>query len=567
MNQGDNEAAPDAAAELRRQAEELRRQAEERLDAFAAAEGMPEDVAAVVHELRVHHIELQMQNEELRRAQLDLEAQREKYFKLFHQAPVGYVALSDKGIVDDANLTAADLLGVVRPQLVGQPFSVFIVAADRDAYYRRHHMLRTSEAPQTCELRLQPVGGEPFWAHLTWQLVIDGERVRHLVTLTDIDQTVRAHAAQRESDERQREILEHGGIGVAYWGLDGRLLLLNRQAVQNLGGGDAEDYLGKSFTELFGDEVGRFYLARIREVAASPEPLTLIDRAEMPAGTRWFSAVHTRVMDAEGNVVGVHVYAHDVTDLKQAEDEVSRLNADLEQRVSSRTAQLEAVNKELESFAYSVSHDLRAPLRVIEGFTAMVVEDAGQMLAAEDMEHLQRVRGAVQRMRALIDGLLDLSRVSGRDLLREDVDVSAIAAAVVEELREAQPERRVVAVVAPGMRAEADAQLLRVILVNLLSNSWKFTSGHEKARIEVGVSDVGGERAFFVRDDGAGFDPKYARRLFGAFQRLHSAAEFEGDGIGLATVQRIVNRHGGRVWGEGRVEKGATFFFTLPAGE
>jgi len=263
---------------------------------------------------------------------------------------------------------------------------------------------------------------------------------------------------------------------------------------------------------------------------------------------------------------GAWVAFTDVDERKRAEAQILRLSDELEERVVSRTAQLEATNKELEAFAYSVSHDLRAPLRAIDGFSQMVIEDAAGKLGEADVEHLQRVRAGAQRMAELIDELLGLSRVSRQDVHVEDVDVSALATSVLDELREAEPGRQVVAVVAPGMRAEADTALLRVVLANLLSNAWKFTGKHESARIEVGVTDAGGERAFFVRDDGAGFDPAYAAHLFGAFQRLPAAGQFEGNGIGLATVQRLVTRHGGRVWAEAAVEKGATFYFTLPGG-
>jgi PAS domain S-box-containing protein len=269
------------------------------------------------------------------------------------------------------------------------------------------------------------------------------------------------------------------------------------------------------------------------------------------------------IRDAEGVVTAGVVVFHDITERKQAEDEVRRLNAELEQRVVSRTAQLEATNRELEAFAYSVSHDLRAPLRAIDGFSAMVAEDAAEHLTAADVEHLQRVRDAAQRMGLLIDDLLGLSRTASRDLIVASVDLSSLAEEVLAELRREQPEREVDIVIAPHLRADADTTLLRMILVNLLGNAWKFTSKHETARIEVGVSEANGECIFFVRDDGAGFDTRYAGNLFGAFQRMHSASEFEGTGIGLATVQRLVTRHGGRVWAEAEVEKGATFYFTL----
>jgi light-regulated signal transduction histidine kinase (bacteriophytochrome) len=270
------------------------------------------------------------------------------------------------------------------------------------------------------------------------------------------------------------------------------------------------------------------------------------------------------VRESDGVVSGVVVTSHDVTAHKRAEDEVRQLNAELEERIATRTAQLEVTNKELEAFAYSVSHDLRAPLRAIDGFSAVLAEDAGARLTSLELMHLDRIRRAAQRMGELIDDLLGLSRAASQELARTDVDVSRMAEGILAELGEAQPHRRVETTVAPLMRAEADLTLLRVILVNLLENAWKFTSKHAEARIEVGVQEAGGERAFFVRDDGAGFDPAYARNLFGAFQRMHAATDFEGTGIGLATVQRLVARHGGRVWAEAEVEKGATFYFTLP---
>ena len=300
------------------------------------------------------------------------------------------------------------------------------------------------------------------------------------------------------------------------------------------------------------------------EVLATGEPVPVEYRVVLGDGTErvvYGEGVVER--DADGRPVAIAGYYQDVTDQRRAEGEIRRLNAELEDRVASRTARLEAVNRELETFAYSVSHDLRAPLRAIDGFSQMVLEDAAEKLSAEDVSHLHRVRDAAQRMATLIDHMLQLSRASRAELHRQNVDVSALAAAVLEELREGQSERQVSVVIAPGLLADADATLLRVILTNLLENAWKFSSKRESARIEVGAVDVDGERAFYVRDDGAGFDMGRARHLFGAFQRMHDSDEFTGDGIGLATVQRLVNMHGGRVWAESRVAEGSTFFFTL----
>jgi signal transduction histidine kinase len=237
---------------------------------------------------------------------------------------------------------------------------------------------------------------------------------------------------------------------------------------------------------------------------------------------------------------------------KRAEEEIKRTNRELR-----------AANKELEAFSYSVSHDLRTPLRSIDGFSQALLEDYADKLDSTAQEHLQRVRRAAQHMAALIDDLLNLSRVTRCKLQREKLDLSATAKLIAAELQEAEPSRRVEFVIESGLTAIGDPHLLRVLMENLLRNSWKYTSGHPTARIEFGRSGEKEKRSFIVRDDGAGFDQRYADRLFGAFQRLHTAKEFPGTGVGLATVQRIIHRHGGEIWAEGAVEKGATFYFTL----
>ena len=280
---------------------------------------------------------------------------------------------------------------------------------------------------------------------------------------------------------------------------------------------------------------------------------------------RWVHDSGIKIHDSNGHVVRLSGVLRDITRRRVAEDEVRRLNVTLERRVAERTAELNAANKELEAFAFSVSHDLRAPLRAVSGFSELLRTEYGPKLDDGGRQFIDRINSGCLRMDGLIDAMLSLAHISRSDLIAATVDLSAIAEKVVTELRERDPARRCEVIVQPGLKVHADARLLRVALDNLIGNAWKFTSRRDLAAIEVGrSSDSGLLATYFVRDNGAGFDTRYSERLFAPFQRLHSDTDFPGTGIGLATVRRVVERHGGHVWAESVLGQGATFFFSLP---
>jgi len=377
-----------------------------------------------------------------------------------------------------------------------------------------------------------------------------------------------AIAERRISDARFADIINNAADAVISVDEHQRIVLFNHGA-EKIFGYAASEILGQPLDVLLPARFGAMHRRHIQNFAAAPETARhMAQRGEIwgrrKDGAEFPAEASISKLAQDGSMIFTAIL-RDITDRKKAEDEIRTLNTQLEQRVIERTAQLDAANKELEAFSYSVSHDLRAPLRGIDGFSQALLEDYAGKLDDQGRGYLQRVRAASQRMAELIDDMLHLSRVTRAPMRRESVDLSALAASIAEELRRAQPERTVETVIQPGLAAEADARLLRVLLTNLLSNAWKFTAKQERARIEFGATRENGRPVYFVRDNGAGFDMQYAHKLFGAFQRLHAMDEFPGTGIGLATVQRIAHRHGGQVWAEAAVNHGAAFYFTLQA--
>lgn len=374
----------------------------------------------------------------------------------------------------------------------------------------------------------------------------------------DITERRQAEAALRDSEARFRAAFEQTAVGMSYLGLDGRFLRVNHRLCEITGYPD-EELLCKSIGDItHAEDWERERPLLDKLLAGETTTYTLEKRYLHKTGhIVWVNKTGTLIRDTAGLPIYLTTIVEDITERKRAEEAVRSINATLEERVTERTA-------ELESFSYSLAHDLRTPLRGIEGFSQLLLEDYGDFLDAAGKDYLQRIRAASQRMAALSDALLKLSRISRAVLRPGQTDLSNTARQIARQLQETQPQRQVDWVIADGLRAEGDPRLLEVVLENLLDNAWKFTGQQSAARIEFGATQTTDDRSvFFVRDDGAGFDMAYADKLFKPFSRLHGITEFEGVGIGLAIAARIIHRHGGRIWAEGAPGQSAVFYFTL----
>jgi PAS domain S-box-containing protein len=349
------------------------------------------------------------------------------------------------------------------------------------------------------------------------------------------------------------------------------IVIVNKEGKIVVSNSYTERLLGYTPQELAGQTVAILVPERHRKICLQQYAIYFANRgAHLTTTNLELSAIHKdgrefpidiclKPLEIEQGIL-VTSAIRDISQRKRTEQEVTHLNEQLEQRA----AELEASNKELEAFSYSVSHDLRSPLQNIDGFSKVLLEDYANALDAEGQEHLKHVRGSCQQMEEIINALLALSKMMRSEMFRQSVDLSALACQIADELKAKAPGRAVDFVISNNLIADADPQLLRVVLENLMNNAWKFTSKQPRARIEVGsLLQSNGEQVFYVRDDGAGFDMEHASQLFTPFKRLHKASDFQGTGIGLATVQRVIARHGGKIWASAAIDHGATFCFTL----
>ena len=687
--------ATSQAASLRKLAEKMARK-KVALSPNKPGTMSPEEVRQTLHELQVHQIELEMQNEEMCRTQVELNAAWARYFDLYDLAPVGYCTISAQWMILEANLTAAIMLNVARGKLMNQLLTRFIMKEDQDIYYLYRKQLLDTGEPQTCELRMVKKDGSVFWAHLAGATTKDesGATVCRVV-MSDIIERKSMEEKLRSEEQRFRALAEQSSDIIVLVNRE-RIITYENPAVEKYLGFKAEERIGikvfdrihpddlKFATDAFNafilntsskdinapvrqirlrhqdgswrmfeavgsklvhDNFVEFVIVNLRDITerkqaedelqqseikyrtlfeSANDAIFLLDHdmfidcnqkaLEMFRCTReqiigqppyrfspevqpdgrnsteqaqeknntvlkgqpqFFEWKHCRydgtLFDAEISLnfisdMGknyIQAICRDITERKQTEEYLKKYREHLEELVRERTIKLESSNKELEAFSYSASHDLRAPLRSIDGFSQALLEDCEDKLDMQGKDYLIRIRAATKRMADLIEDLLQLSRLTRTEMNIEKINLTRIARSVIDELQKSHPQRHVEIKIGDGLEDTADSRLMRITLENLLGNAWKFTEKQVKAVIEFGCTEEGGKKVYFIRDNGVGFDMAYVDKLFAPFQRLHNEEEFPGTGIGLALVRRIIHRHGGKVWTEGQTDKGATFYFSL----
>ncbi len=522
---------------------------------------------------QLHNIRL-MEQTRARAAQLadtvktrtnELQESEDRYQRLVEMSPEAIV-VQVNGILVFANPAAIELLAGSKPEaLLGRSIYDFVHPDYHAIAQARVDKLNNRQRVPLIEEKLIRLDGKIIDVEVIGIPTIYNGQSAAQVVIREITERKQMEMTLRQSEAKFRALLTAAPTAIVIINQHGEIGMINQRTLELFGYSENE-LIGQSIEMLLPDHlrdihtnhrVGFFDMPRTRMMGHGLDLL-----GQKKDGAAFPIEVGLSYVETADGLLAMG-FITDITERKQAEREILELNTELEERIAQRTAHLAAVNKELEAFSYSVSHDLRSPLRAIDGFSLALLEDYSDVIDGMGRNYLSRVRAATQRMGQLIDDLLQLSKITRADLEFEQVNLSEIINEIIAELRETEPTRQVETAIHPHVTVTADEHLLRVMMQNLISNAWKFTQKQAVSKIEFHVTDDEDSTVYFLRDNGAGFDMAYADRLFGAFQRLHSHNEFEGTGIGLATVKRIIHRHGGDIWAESAVDNGATFYFTL----
>lgn len=485
-----------------------------------------------------------------------------RFRTLLNSAPDAIVIVDSQGKINMVNSQTENWFGYERDLLIGQPVEILVPDRFRQVHvtYRTHFTTHPLTRPMgaNAELTGRRRDGSEFPVEISLSPSSIGDETWVTAIIRDVSARRDIEAARLQAQTRLSELVENLPVGVF------RILGNNISHFREVNPAMVDLFAAQSADELMRRPLqSLFYEAKdwmiYQEYVKGKFHTHVLDLHFRKLNGEDFFGSLTIAAKRAGEEVFLDGILEDITERKLQSEHIQTLNLNL----ANRSAELEVINRELESFSYSVSHDLRAPLRAMDGFSRTLLNDYGDKLDERGRDRLVRVRSAAQRMANLIDDLLNLSRVSRSELTREEVDLSELAQSICNELQQASAERQVNTLIAPNLQVHGDRRLLGIALTNLLNNAWKFTSQKSPAVIEVGCEQTDGEPVFFVRDNGAGFDMAYAGKLFGAFQRLHDTGEFPGTGIGLATVQRVIHKHGGRIWAQSAVDAGATFYFTI----
>ena len=484
------------------------------------------------------------------------------YRRLFEAAQDGILILdADTGRINDVNPFLIELLGFSHTEMVGKtvgelsPFKDVVSNQAMLERLQQYGFVRYEDLP--LETR-------------------DGRRiaVEFISNVYQADDKKVIQCNIRDITERKKAEMVSIRLAAIVESSDDAIIGKDMNSIITSWNRGAEKIFGYTASEMLGTSIKRLMPADRQE-----EENGILGKIKLGESVEHFETIRqtkdgrlinisvtaSPIQDITGKVIGVSKVARDVSDRKAAEERILKLNAELEERVAERTSQLRAANQELEAFSYSVSHDLRSPLRHVMAFVELLRQDAGSSLSEQSLRHLATISRAAGQMGALIDDLLAFAQIGQAEMQKQEVNLDRLVQEVMGDAQSQAKERNVVWEIHPLPTVRADRALLRLVLVNLISNAVKFTGTRSEAKIEIGCAPSGdGETVIFIRDNGAGFDARYAGKLFGVFQRLHTQEEFEGTGIGLANVQRIIHRHGGRTWAEGVVDGGATFYFSIP---
>lgn len=535
----------------------LRRRAEDRLKmppppALHSFKNADKD--RLLQEMRIQQEELLLQNEDLKKLRDEAEILAAQYRDIYEFAPIGYVTLNSDGHVIRANLAAADLTGISRKALIGSLFATKLAQESVAGFICFLKSIFRDEKAQTVEAVIGVPGGKTRIVQIHARTSPDYAEC--LMTLMDITERRVAEENLRLGEARYRELVEDAASAIIRWRRDGTITFFNEYA-QHFFGYAADDIIGKKVSILLPDctSNGIDYSQLAENIVLKPDcyACNINENIRRDGSRVWMNWTNRPIYDASGQVAEILAIGSDITRMKQTEDLLMQNQEKLEEACG-----------ELDSFSYSVSHDLQAPLRAIDGYTRMILKHHGEDFNEDARREFEGIRSGVKLMGKLISDLLAFSRLSKKSLSITCVEIASLVKEAWDEVTAAHPGRSIIIRIGDLPAVYADRALLKQAILNLLSNAVKFSAAKSDVAVEVGADTSGDETVYFVKDSGVGFDMAYRDKLFNIFSTLHDRSEYEGTGVGLAIVHRIITRHGGRIWAEGLPGEGATFYFTLP---